>query len=131
TPILNGHIVFLILAGSPYVGDDSKDILTKKNAPIAGNIVDGWGCRNSVDHAGMARKIGGPELKLSAFFRAGEPYFFAGGSPIHLFNGRLPRGQSLLAAGRVYHHHIASAVSQGGMFGKCHPASLGRDAHVG
>ena len=64
-------------------GEDSKH--PKKNATIAGNIVKGWGARNTVDHASMARKIGCPELKLGAFFCAGEPCLLAGGSPIDLF----------------------------------------------
>jgi hypothetical protein len=45
-------------------GEGSKDILPKKNATIAGNIVKGWGARNTVDHASMARKIACAELKL-------------------------------------------------------------------
>jgi hypothetical protein len=89
---LNGHIVFLILAGSSHVSKDSPDILPKKNAPIAGNVLEDGAVRNSIDRAGMARKIGCPELVLDALFCAGEPDFLAGGSPINDFDARLPRG---------------------------------------
>ena len=123
--------MFSVLTESSYIREDSKDILPEKNAPIAGNVVKGWTRRNSIDHAGMARKIGCPELKLRAFSALVNHTSLPEGVQLTFTMADCRGDKVRLLPDESHHHYIARAVSGGGMLGECHPVSLGRDAHVG